>query len=63
MSLTSTVPAGVPSVFHSSFPVAGVLPVKSSVPLTFVRFPIGSPLVSAALTGIITSRQARRAVL
>jgi hypothetical protein len=33
-SLTSPVPAGVPSLFHNSWPVAGSVAVKNSVPLT-----------------------------
>ena len=37
MSLTSTVPAAVPSLFHSSTPCVPSLAVKNSVPLTFVR--------------------------
>ena len=39
MSLTRTVPAAVPSLFHSSVPlVASSSAEKNSVPLTFVRF-------------------------
>ena len=38
MSLTRTVPAAVPSLFHSSSPSPASLAVKNSVPLTFVRF-------------------------
>ena len=37
MSLTRTVPAAVPSLFHSSSPVVPSLAEKNSVPLTFVR--------------------------
>ena len=37
MSLTMTVPASVPSLFHSSRPWVPSLAVKNSVPLTFVR--------------------------
>ena len=37
MSLTRTVPAAVPSLFHSSAPFVPSLAVKNSVPLTFVR--------------------------
>ena len=36
MSLTSTVPAAVPSLFHSSVPKSGWNAVKKSVPLTLV---------------------------
>src|SRR5262245_11419846 len=37
MSLTSLVPAVVPSLFHSSRPPVPSYAVKNSVPLTFVR--------------------------
>ena len=37
MSLTSTVPASVPSLFHSSYPCTPSLAVKNSVPFTLVR--------------------------
>src|SRR5439155_1092125 len=37
MSLTSTVPCSVPSLFHSSYPVSGRKAVKKRVPLTLVR--------------------------
>jgi parallel beta-helix repeat protein len=37
MSLTSTVPAAVPSLFHSSPPCVPSLAEKNSVPFTFVR--------------------------
>ena len=37
MSLTRTVPAAVPSLFHSSSPCVPSSAVKNSVPLTFVR--------------------------
>ena len=37
MSLTRTVPAAVPSLFHSSVPCVPSLAAKNSVPLTFVR--------------------------
>src|SRR5262249_26859185 len=37
MSLTSTVPAAVPSLFHSSVPCVPSLAVKNSVPLTLVK--------------------------
>ena len=37
MSLTRTVPAAVPSLFHSSLPCVPSSAVKNSVPLTFVR--------------------------
>ena len=37
MSLTSTVPAAVPSLFHSSQPVVPSSAAKNSVPFTFVR--------------------------
>ena len=37
MSLTRTVPAAVPSLFHSSLPCVPSLAVKNSVPLTLVR--------------------------
>ena len=36
MSSTSTVPAAVPSLFHSSTPLVPSLAVKKSVPFTFV---------------------------
>ena len=39
MSLTRTVPAAVPSLFHSSCPFVPSSAVKNSVPLTFVRLP------------------------
>ena len=35
--LTRTVPAAVPSLFHSSTPSVPSLAAKNSVPLTFVR--------------------------
>ena len=38
MSLTRTVPAAVPSDFHSSVPLVPSLAEKNSVPPTFVRF-------------------------
>ena len=42
ISRTSTVPAGVPSLFHSSVPVGFAdvksVAVKNNLPLTFVRF-------------------------
>ncbi len=37
ISLTSTVPVLVPSVFHSSEPCVPLLALKYNVPLTFVR--------------------------
>ena len=37
MSLTRTVPAAVPSLFHSSMPVVGSKAMKKSVPFTLVR--------------------------
>ena len=37
MSLTSTVPAAVPSLFHSSLPAASWVALKRQVPLTSVR--------------------------
>ena len=37
MSLTRTVPAAVPSLFHSSSPFVPSSAVKNSVPFTFVR--------------------------
>ena len=37
MSLTRTVPAAVPSLFHSSAPCVPSSAAKNSVPLTFVR--------------------------
>ena len=37
MSLTRTVPAAVPSLFHSSVPLTPSWRAKNSVPLTFVR--------------------------
>ena len=38
MSLTRTVPAAVPSLFHSSAPLTPSLAVKNSVPSTMVRY-------------------------
>ena len=38
MSLTSTVPAAVPSLFHSSLPLCRRAAVKNSVPFTLVRY-------------------------
>ena len=38
MSLTRTVPAAVPLLFHSSEPCVPSLAAKNSVPLTFVRY-------------------------
>ena len=38
ISLTSTVPAAVPSLFHSSVPWVPSLALKNNVPLTFVRY-------------------------
>ena len=52
MSLTRTVPAAVPSLFHSSSPVEPSSAVKNSVPFTFVRL-LGSepaPLGMMSLT-------------
>ena len=48
MSLTRTVPAAVPSLFHSSSPVVPSLAAKNSVPLTFVRW-MGDELVAAGV--------------
>ena len=42
MSLTRTVPAAVPSLFHSSWPVVPSSAAKNSVPLTFVRLSRGT---------------------
>ena len=51
MSLTSTVPASVPSLFHSSVPFALVVAVKNSVPSTFVRLPgLELPVVLMSFT-------------
>ena len=37
MSLTRTVPASVPSLFHNSSPLLGSFALKKSVPFTLVR--------------------------
>ena len=54
MSLTSTVPASVPSLFQSSDPFVASLAVKNSVPFTFVRY-VGDTNSSAAGQMSLTS--------
>src|SRR5687767_9758923 len=47
MSRTNTVPATVPSDFHSSYPCVPLLATKNSVPLTLVKpqgFALALPL-------------------
>jgi hypothetical protein len=47
MSITSDVPPAVPSLFHNSWPLAGVKAVKYSVEPTAVRL-VGDELLESA---------------
>ena len=57
MSLTSTVPAAVPSLFHSSSPLVPSLAMKNSVPSTSVRL-CGSR-TGGARTDVLHQHRAR----
>ena len=61
MSSTSTVPAAVPSLFHSSTPVVPSLAVKKSVPFTFVET-AGSEPVAPGLMSLTSTVPAAGAV-
>src|SRR5262249_43544807 len=53
MSLTRTVPAAVPSLFHSSRPWPPAMDVKYSVPLTFTRL-LGEALAEESGPGLMS---------
>ena len=70
MSVTMTVPAAVPSLFHSSMPFVPSLAVKKSVPSTFVRLlglsrrvDVLDQQVPAAVPSLFHSSYAVRAVV
>src|SRR5262245_34088456 len=53
MSLTRVVPAVVPLLFHSSFPLVPSSATKNSVPFTSVRYPGKTPSGTKFLTRVV----------
>ena len=65
MFFTSTVPAGVPSLFHSSAPLTPSSPAKKRVPFTFVSHPtpmLASCTVPASVPSVFQSSPPKKVV-